>query len=109
MPNLRENFDYVSFENYRSDMDELAALGGAAAEELKRQLKASQMLVAALVKGAGGRIDVNDEDMYMPTIIEQTYDEEHRKMIFRTHHAQQIYQAGPVDAGRGARLEAKAR
>lgn len=61
---MREDWDYVSFANYEKDMDDLAATSMAVADHYKRQIKAREAVIWAMVKAAGGKISLSNHDFH---------------------------------------------
>jgi hypothetical protein len=54
----RENFDFVSMENYSADMADLSNVAGNAIAKLRRDKDEMLKVIAALVEASGGKIAV---------------------------------------------------
>ena len=86
---MKEDFDYVTFANYEKDMDELAATSLGITEHYKREIKAREAVIWAMVKAAGGKISVNIQDFYEPPANWEIQDDPANKArIFITKPSQ---------------------
>ena len=59
----RKDWDYVTFADYKKDTDDLVSRATSVAEHYQREIKNRDRLIHALVKAAGGKIVVRDEDL----------------------------------------------
>lgn len=58
---MRENFDFVTFDNYSADMAELSAMASVAIHSKATEVKALQRMVWMLVQANGGRVVIPRE------------------------------------------------
>lgn len=63
---MRENFDYVTMDNYSADMAELSQTAVNAIEYLVKERDDLKRLVWSLVKAAGGKVEVYDDLLWRP-------------------------------------------
>ncbi len=61
---MRENFDYVTMENYSADMAENTQRAIGIIAGLKRRAEDAERLIAHLVLAAGGKIEIHDQQLY---------------------------------------------
>lgn len=69
----RENFDFVSMDTYKADMDDLGQQGAGIIERLVREKKELERTIWLLVNAAGGRVNIYDGDVIK-------YDPRHCKL-----------------------------
>jgi hypothetical protein len=60
---MRENFDYVTMDNYAKDMAESASHAAGIIHELKNRKRDAERLLIAAVLAAGGKITVHNRDL----------------------------------------------
>lgn len=82
----QKDFDFVTIDNYCADMDDLGQTAARAVELLKRKNDQQRLLIAALVKAAGGRIEVYQGDLQRIHELEliEEYSERDMTHTFRT-------------------------
>lgn len=56
---MREDFDFVTIENYQHDMAEQSALAANIVTFQQRKIKDLERTVWCLVKAAGGRVEID--------------------------------------------------
>ncbi len=67
---MREDWDYVTFENYAKDMDEATERTVAVTLSLNRKIRELERTVWALVMAAGGEIRVRDDYLFIHEVGE---------------------------------------
>lgn len=68
----REDWDFVSFDNYSSDMKQLSDQSASIIEQLRRERDEAQHMVGVLVYSAGGQIEVERKARFYAHRIELT-------------------------------------
>lgn len=83
---MRQGWDFVSFSDYRSDMDELANSAAATVAEMRRQRDEARMMLAAVVEAAGGHVEVHDAilDRIAELRLTQFRDDRSMSITFKT-------------------------
>lgn len=66
MHNPQKDFDYVEMSDYRNDMDELSQQDEHIIKWQVRQIKNLQILVGALIEGAGGEVIISQYAINKP-------------------------------------------
>src|SRR5262245_21619009 len=61
---MREDWDYVTMENYSADMAEHTARASGIIAELRRRAETAERALAEVVLAAGGEVTVPDEYLY---------------------------------------------
>ncbi len=59
----RKDWDFVSFPDYQSDMDELVQRSAGIIEAQRRQISQMKRLITAIVEAAGGRVEVPEPNL----------------------------------------------
>lgn len=55
---MKQNFDYVTMDDYASDMREQSELAAAVISNLRREIRDTKAFFVAAVMAAGGRISI---------------------------------------------------
>lgn len=60
---MREDFDFVSMQNYQSDMDELARQAAAVVQHMQREIREKDAIIWAMVRASGGKATIQRLDL----------------------------------------------
>lgn len=55
---MRQDFDYVTMDDYASDMREQSELAAGIIDKQRREIRDLKMMFAAMVMAAGGKISI---------------------------------------------------
>ena len=84
---MRRDWDYVAFDDYRSDMAETAAQAAGIIEAMKEQKRGAERGMIAAVLAAGGRVVVSDSDRRDAdrAVLKMERDEANGALILTAH------------------------
>lgn len=80
---MRENFDYVTFANYESDMKESSDQAVRAINFVKDRAERAEKMLALVVLAAGGEVKIFDQDLTSLRKIELTTWRDDADMSYR--------------------------